>query len=212
MHGLLLHISISLCSSTYREMGMFVFWTTRKIYNRIVFQCSSSDTKWIHGLQETVHDLWTSFFLKSSVALGMRRLAGRLHIETVKRSLRSRYATCQPTWAFQGPHETSKTMMWADHELFWAAHVFIEDRRRSIERISRFKLLLSFDRPENGSISTLNRFLCLLNRSQKPWKYFQPDTAARLLVFARLRFNSLPLQLHRTLSLQKVSAIWWFNL
>ena len=136
----------------------------------IVFQCSSSDTKWIHGLQETVHDLWTSFFLKSSVALGMRRLAGRLHIETVKRSLRSRYATCQPTWAFQGPHETSETMMWADHELFWAAHVFIEDRRRSIERISRFKLLLSFDRPENGSISTLNRFLCLLNRSQKPWK------------------------------------------
>ena len=122
----------------YVLLSFFASFFKNHPQSRIVFQCSSSDTKWIHGLQETVHDLRTSFFLKSSVALGMRRLAGRLHIETVKRSLRSRYATCQPTWAFQGPHETSETMMWADHELFWAAHVFIEDRRRSIERISRF--------------------------------------------------------------------------
>ena len=117
---------------------------------------------------------WSVNIISSEVKCGPwnAKVGWQVAYRDLKRSLMLRYATCQPTWAFQGPHETSETMMWADHELFWAAHVFIEDRRRSIERISRFKLLLSFDRPENGSISTLNRFLCLLNRSQKPWNIF----------------------------------------
>ena len=65
----------------------------------------------------------------------MLRLAGRLHISTSNCVLRSRYATCQPTFAFQGPHLTSEKMMFSDHELFLAAHVFISYRRRSIERL-----------------------------------------------------------------------------
>ena len=66
---------------------------------------------------------WSAHIIVSEVSCG----PWNAQVSTSNWVLRSRYATCQPTFAIQGPHLTSETIMWADHALFWAAHVFIED-------------------------------------------------------------------------------------